>query len=246
MNFEKHKFLPMLLIMLFALVACEQNNDPVEEGSDFTFSLVNGSDTVSFVMKFINKKSSKGIKKNYMIAETETTRELYYAVYGKKVKHKKRANLPVSNVSCLQAENFISELNKKVEAPYGMKFCLPTVDEWLYAADGGQRGFSLPFAGCSSRDQYSFYAWYDGNSDGHKHDVKTLRPNQLKLYDMNGNVWEWCYAGNPNAAPGTRRQLCGSAYNEKQIWRSDYLGNKPVDSYKSSAVGFRLCLKQID
>lgn len=231
------------LWIIFACQACTENK--IEEGKDFSFTVINGRDTVTFVMKYINRKPDRGISRSYMIAETETTEGLFAAVDGRKCR-KRVENYPVTDVSYIDAEDFISKLNEQINAPYDMQFCLPSPDEWLYAANGGGRGFALPFAGAHSKDEYQFYAWYGGNSNGRAHEVKLLQPNPLKIYDMNGNVWEWCRSENPLAARGSQRPLRGSAWNEVNIWRSDYNGNNPVDSYKSPTVGFRLCLEKLN
>ena len=98
----------------------------------------------------------------------------------------KGKNLPVDNVSWNDCEEFISELNQKT----GMKFRFPTEEEWEFAARGGNKSKGYLYSGSDNIDEV---AWYKENSGGFKtHEVKTKKPNELGIYDMSGNVCEWC------------------------------------------------------
>ena len=134
---------------------------------------------------------------SYYIAETEVTQALWQAVMGNNPSNfKDNSNNPVECVSYDDCKEFISKLN----ALTNKQFRLPTEAEWEFAARGGNKSRDYKYAG---RDNLDEVAWYADNSDRHTHPVKTKAPNELGLYDMSGNVWEWCndwYGGYPSTA----------------------------------------------
>ena len=123
--------------------------------------------------------------KNYYIGETEVTQELWKAVMGNNPSFFDGNNLPVENISWEECQEFIRKLNART----GQKFRLPTEAEWEYAARGGKNSKGYKYSGSNNPDDVS---WHEGNSSNKTHAVKTKLPNELGLYDMSGNVWEWC------------------------------------------------------
>jgi formylglycine-generating enzyme required for sulfatase activity len=133
----------------------------------------------------------------------------------------------------------------------GRHFSLPTEAQWEYAARGGALASPTRFAGSNNIDSV---AWYADNSDGKTHPVATKAPNALGIYDMTGNVHEWCYDwfGNyPNMSQtdpkgeefgSTKILRGGSAFREERVARvSVRNGSNPIDEGKGS--GLRIVMR---
>ena len=121
---------------------------------------------------------------SFGIAQTEVTQELWNAVMGNNPSKFKGNKLPVECVSWNDCIEFIEKLN----ALTGRVFRLPTEAEWEYAARGGHSG-GYKYSGS---DNIYDVAWYETNSSDKTHKVASKQSNELGLYDMSGNVWEWC------------------------------------------------------
>ena len=121
----------------------------------------------------------------YFIGETEVTQALWKAVMGSNPSGFKGDNLPVEMVSWDDCQEFISKLNSLT----GQNFRLPTEAEWEFACRGGNNSRGYKYSGSNDIDSV---AWYKDNSGGNTHPVATKLPNELGIYDMNGNVREWC------------------------------------------------------
>ena len=185
---------------------------------------------------------------SFYMGETEVTQALWKAVMGTNPSHWEGDNLPVERVSWDDCQEFIRKLNQLT----GKDFRLPTEAEWEYAARGGKRSNGYKYAGSNSLGSV---AWYADNSDRKTHAVKGKSPNELGLYDMSGNVWEWCgdWYGNygsgsqtnpKGAGSGSRRVLRGGSwyYNAGRCRVSSRGRNDPGSG--DFDYGFRLCLPQ--
>ena len=123
---------------------------------------------------------------NYYLGETEVTQALWVAVMGSNPSNYiGDLNRPVEMVSWNMCQDFITQLNQLS----GKQFRLPTEAEWEYAARGGNKSRGYKYAGGDNVDDV---AWYSGNAGATTHPVGMKMPNELSLYDMSGNVIEWC------------------------------------------------------
>jgi formylglycine-generating enzyme required for sulfatase activity len=122
---------------------------------------------------------------SYSIGETEVTQALWQVVMGTNPSYFKGSNRPVEQVTLYDCQTFIKKLNSIT----GENFRLPTEAEWEYAARGGIYSQGYRYAGSNTIDNV---AWYSNNSNNQTHDVATKQANELGIYDMSGNVREWC------------------------------------------------------
>ena len=200
----------------------------------------------------INSKPAHKVTltKNYYIGKTEVTQALWEAVMGENPSEDKGASKPVSDISWNGCGLFLSKLNTLT----GLSFRLPTEAEWEYAARGGNRSWGYLYSGSDDIDEV---AWYNGNSNETVHVVATKKPNELGIYDMSGNVNEYCsdwydedyYKYSPQIDPtgptyGEWRVVRGGSYNNYEQplelkWRDCKRPN-----YGNARHGLRLVLDE--
>ena len=185
---------------------------------------------------------------DYYIGETEVTQALWKAVMGNNPSVFEGDNLPVESVSYEDVKTFITKLNGKT----GKKFRLPTEAEWEYAARGGNKSKGYKYSGSNNIKDV---AWCDENSNDETHPVKTKRPNELGIYDMSGNVWEWCsdwyggYSSNAQTNPqgpssGSLRVLRGGSWNDDARYcRASYRSGGDLSNLYDN-LGFRFALSR--
>lgn len=183
---------------------------------------------------------------NYYIGETEVTQALWQAVMGSNPSNWKGEKLPVEMVSWNDCQGFINKLNEMT----GKKFRLPTEAEWEYAASGGKYSQGYKFAGGNDLDAV---AWNTNNSDNKTHQVATKAANEIGLYDMSGNVWEWCQdwygsygseiVTNPQGNPsGYARVYRGGSWGYGERYCRSKMRNSYNPSTNNHGLGFRLAM----
>lgn len=177
-----------------------------------------------------------GMDSVFYIGETEVTQALWTAVMGDKLIRWDKTkgigdNMPAYNIDWYKANEFCAKLTKMF-ANSDYSFSLPTYSQWLCAARGGVYSKDYTYSGSNeSKD----VAWYKKNSGGKYHIVKSLKPNELGIYDMSGNVGEWCL----DKVTERQKILAGgeidSSFSEVQI-------SSPGSSYAEFKHGFRIIM----
>lgn len=188
------------------------------------------------------------ISQDFFIGETEVTQALYEAVMGENPSgFANGGSYPVETVSFNDAMEFCRRLSEMT----GRTFTLPTEAQWEYAARGGHKAPAEPTVFAGSANLYEV-GWYMGNAEETTHEVATLKPNALGLYDMTGNVWEWCrdwwyddFGSDPVTDPegpseGTKHVDRGGSWNKvaSHCRLSFRYGLDP--EYKAYNLGFRV------
>ncbi len=181
---------------------------------------------------------------SYYICKYEVTQALWQEVMGSNPSRFKGDNLPVESVSWNDCQVFISKLN----AMTGQHYRLPTEAEWEFAARGGNSSRGYKYSGSST---LSDVAWYGENSGNKTHLVGTKSPNELGLYDMIGNVREWCsdWYGDYNSSAqtnpagpsrGTYRVYRGGGwFDNARLCRASCRSNY-APGYRYGDLGLRL------
>lgn len=240
----------------------EVMNDPsvssspeLSDGKDETFTI----EDVSFVMKAVpgghltlggTEEQEKYAEedevpirdvtlRSFKIAETEVTRELWNAVMGALPSGNSmtQPKVPVGGINWYDAQRFVKRLSELTGRP----FRIPSEDEWEYAARGGQKTEHYIFAGGNVSADVAVCNYKGKKGEERKgvlSDVKTLNPNELGLYDMSGNVWEWVCG----AAPDGKALMHGGSYNARNT-ACRVSNRQPMQpEIRKGTFGFRIAL----
>jgi formylglycine-generating enzyme required for sulfatase activity len=246
------------LIIALLVFGCQQQRHPAEsemvfvKGGDFWMGCSQEQVDCDVDEAPLHKVTVSG----FYIAKHEVTQAQWQQIMGTTVsqqKDKVKASLPLSGegdnypmyyINWEEAQEFITRLN----ALTGKQYRLPTEAEWEYAARGGDQSKGYIFSGSNFVESA---AWFKDNSGNITHPVGTKEPNELGIYDMSGNVWEWCYdwygaypapaQHDPvGASSGSRRVNRGGGwnYNSHFCRAADRDFNVPSD--RRGNLGFRL------
>lgn len=231
-------------------VSAQQNNSftVTVKGVSFKMIRVQGG---TFRMGGEKDRSEKPVHNvtlsSYYIGQTEVTQALWKAVMGSNPSEFKGDNLPVETVSWNDCQTFIAKLNQLT----GRKFRLPTEAEWEFAARGGNQSRGYTYSGSNT---FGNVAWCYENSGEKTHDVATKSPNELDIYDMSGNVLEWCQDWRGDYSSSAQTNPTGPASGSYHVLRGGswdrgatccrtadrYYGGAPTDT--GYYLGLRLAL----
>ena len=213
------------------------------KGGVFTMGATSEQEDEAFSVEF---PAHRVLLNGYYIGETVVTQGLWKEVMGSNPSYFQGDNLPVEMVSWEDAQAFIGKLNEMTRRT----FRLPTEAEWEYAARGGKKSWGYKYSGSNNLDEV---AWYWGNSEKKTHPVKGKKANELGLYDMSGNVWEWCRDWYGSYSGGTQADPQGSSFGTYHVdrggsWHCYARGCRVSNRYDftptngKNGLGFRLVM----
>ena len=188
----------------------------------------------------------------FLIGDVEVSQFLYFAVTGENPSLLSDLTYPVHNVSFTKAQQFVEKLSKMT----GYAFRLPTEAEWEYAAKGGgQEPANYYYSGSNDADSV---AWSSHNADDQLHVSSLLNPNALGIYDMSGNLMEWCtdWYGAYNSTPQTnpegpvmpsnanlqKRAARGGSYLQTPYWQRNTARQFYFGSHDAKDIGLRVVI----
>ena len=257
MTFKSTLFAALSCITFGAMAAEPENKTFTVDGIDFKMIRVEGG---TFEMG--ETKNHPELDRDdpttcmvtltdYYIGETEVTQGLWYVVMGScPAVFQGDEMLPVENVSWNDCQTFISRLNDML----GTQFRLPTEAEWEFAARGGNKSHGYGWSGSDDAEEV---AWHDNTSNEKSHPVATKKPNELGIYDMSGNVWEWCndrysdYTSTPKTNPqgarsgSLRVDRGGSWHNRREKTSVTHRGIYSAN-FKNKFTGLRLAATTVE
>ena len=201
-----------------------------------------GSYTLKYAVDEAECETAYNFDKNFFIGKYEVTQALWKVVMGSNPSKFKGDNLPVEQVSWNDCQEFISKLNVMT----GRKFRLPTDHELLYAGRGGNKSNGYQYSGSN---QVTDVAWCKENSKKTQ-PVGLKQPNELGIFDMTGNVWEWCRNKAKSFTPDSGDNQEGDSYcvygggwfNKGSACSFPCIDEMPPES--SNAIGLRLALSE--
>ncbi|MCF8257425.1 MAG: formylglycine-generating enzyme family protein [Flavobacteriales bacterium] len=245
-----------VLTLLLVSVLCRESSAQVDtfalaEGISLEMVLVEGG---PFLMGDYqgdkdNRPAHLVILDNFHIGRFEVTQGQWMGVMGYNPSQMACGRCPVNNMSWDQIQDFLAKLCERT----GRRFRLPTEAEWEYAAQGGKHTGHFKFSGS---DNVADVAWIKFNGGDQQHEVGKLKPNELGLYDMNGNAWELCedwydpkfYANSPrknpvNTKPAKYRVSRGGSWMSPEEYCFRWARNNDHPHHRRGNGGFRVVME---
>jgi len=234
-------------VSLTAMASCNKkhktdNMTPTDQATDTALANIPGVETKTFVVNNVQfkmvaveggsfmmgsadndaKSDQRPVHKvtvsDFSIGQTEVTQELWRAVMGRTPSEFSGKNLPVDNVTWDECHKFVAVLNQLLhetgQLSSDQNFHLPTEAQWEFAARGGNKSKSYKYAGSND---INAVAWTRDNADDMTHPVASKLPNELGLYDMSGNVWEWVQDYYGSYDPAGQINPTGTANNTGKV-----------------------------
>jgi formylglycine-generating enzyme required for sulfatase activity len=218
-------------VFCLQMYACTQSHE-IEmvfvQGDTFTMGCTSeqGSDCYKW-----EKPSHSVPVSSFSIGKYEVTQAQWKAVMGSNPSYSKGDNLPVEDVSWNDVQEFIKKLNSQT----GKNYRLPTEAEWEYAARGGSKSKGYKYSGSNDIDNV---AWFGENSGSTTHPVGTKQPNELGIYDMSGNVLEWCSDWYGTYSASAQQNPMGASSGSDRVYRGG--------SWRDLASGCRVAFRFTD
>ena len=185
------------------------------------------------------------LTQGYWLADTQVTQELWFCIAGKNPSHLPGDTNPVEQIRWGECQKWLQKVLKKVPT---LQLSLPTEAQWEYACRAGS---TSAYSFGDDPKELTEYGWFSENSQDSTHPVKLLQPNSWGLYDMHGNVWEWCsdwygkYALSAQSDPtgpaeGTTRVVRGGSWNSPARYLRSACRSRNDPGYRNFILGFRL------
>lgn len=244
-------FLFLLLTASGALASAQDWSFTLRQGVQLEMVFVQGG---TFLMgSDEGNKDNRPVHKvrvdDFYIGRFEVTQDEWMAVMGHNPSRIPCGRCPVNDMSYERIQQFMARLSERT----GMKFRLPTEAEWEYAAQGGNSSKGFIYSGSNDLAEVG---WLKFNGNDRQHEVGLLKPNELGLYDMNGNAWELCedwydpkfYARSPaenpvNTTPAKYRVSRGASWMSPSHYCYRWARNNDHPHHRRGNGGFRLVME---